>query len=44
MLRKLFEVLLPVPEGVQARDALVETEERLALSEEGEYACGGQRF
>ena len=33
MLRKLFEVLLPVPEGMQARDALAETEKRLTLSE-----------
>jgi hypothetical protein len=42
MLRKLFEVLLPVPEGMQARDALMETEKRLTLSEyeEGEYASG----
>src|SRR5678816_2080390 len=46
MLRKLFEVLLPVPEGMQARDALAETEKRLTLSEyeKGEYASGGQRF
>ena len=46
MLRKLFEVLLPVTEGMQARDALVETEKRLTLSEyeKGEYASGGQRF
>ena len=44
--RKLFEVLLPVAEGMQARDALVETEKRLTLSEyeKGEYASGGQRF
>src|SRR5258705_1523906 len=46
MLRKLFEVLLPVPEGMQARDALAETEKRLTLSEyeKGDYASGGQRF
>lgn len=46
MLRKLFEVLLPVPEGMQARDALAETEKRLTLSEyeKGEYESGGQRF
>jgi hypothetical protein len=46
MLRKLFEVLLSVPEGMQARDALAETEKRLTLSEyeKGEYASGGQRF
>lgn len=46
MLRELFEVLLPVPEGVQAREALALLEKRLTLSayEQGEYASGGRRF
>jgi len=46
MLRQLFEVLLPVPEGVQAREALAELEKRVTLTpyEQGEYASGGRRF
>jgi restriction system protein len=46
MLRELFEVLLPAPEGIQAREALASLEERLTLSpyEQGEYASGGRRF
>lgn len=46
MLRQLVEVLLPVPEGIQAREALAELEKRLTLSEyeKGEYASGGKRF
>ena len=46
MLRQLFEVLLPVAEGMQARDALEQLEKRLTLSdyEKGEYASGGKRF
>lgn len=46
MLRQLFEVLLPVPEGVQARDALGALEKRLTLSEyeQGDYPSGGRRF
>jgi restriction system protein len=46
MLRALFEVLMPVPEGVQAREALSALETRLTLSEyeKGEYASGGRRF
>jgi restriction system protein len=46
MLRQLFEVLLPLPEGMQARDALAELEKRLTLSEyeKGDYASGGKRF
>jgi len=40
MLRQLFEVLLPAPEGIQARDALAALEKRLTLSEyeQGDYA------
>lgn len=46
MLRQLFQILLPLPEGMQARDALAQLEQRIALSayEEGEYASGGKRF
>jgi len=46
MLRELFEVLLPAPDGTQARDALTQLERRLTLSEyeKGEYASGGRRF
>ena len=46
MLRALFEVLMPVPEGMQAREALSNLERRLTLSEyeKGEYASGGRRF
>jgi restriction system protein len=32
MLRTLFEVLLPVAEGMRARNPLMETEKRLTLS------------
>ena len=46
MLRKLFEVLLESDDGMQARDALAETANRLTLSdyEKGEFPSGGQRF
>lgn len=46
MLRQLFQVLLPAPEGVQARDALSALEKRLTLSEyeRGDYPSGGRRF
>jgi restriction system protein len=46
MLRALFELLMPVPEGMQAREALAALENRLTLSEyeKGEYASGGKRF
>lgn len=46
MLRKLFEILLPLPDGLPAREAL----ERLASSieltpyESGDYDSGGRRF
>lgn len=44
MLRKLFEILMPTPDGMQARDALAELEKRLTLTEyeKGEYASGGR--
>lgn len=46
MLRKLFEILMPMPDGMQARDALAELEKRLTLTEyeKGEYVSGGRRF
>ncbi|MFY9619658.1 MAG: restriction endonuclease [Pyrinomonadaceae bacterium] len=46
MLRTLFEFLMPMPEGMQARDALAELEKRLTLTpyEQGEYDSGGRRF
>ena len=46
MLRELFEVLMPVSDGMQAREALAALEKRLTLSnyENGEYASGGRRF
>lgn len=46
MLRALFELLMPLPEGMQARDALAALENRLTLSpyEAGNYPTGGKRF
>ncbi|HVQ35926.1 MAG TPA: winged helix-turn-helix domain-containing protein [Pyrinomonadaceae bacterium] len=46
MLRELFQLLLPIPEGMPAREALAQLEKRLTLSpyEQGEYASGGRRF
>lgn len=46
MLRTLFEFLMPMAEGMQARDALAELEKRLTLTpyEQGDYASGGRRF
>ena len=46
MLRALYELLIPVPEGMQAREALAALERRLTLSdyEAGTYASGGSRF
>jgi len=46
MLRALFEVLIPLPEGMRAREALSALEKRLTLSEyeKGDYASGGRRF
>lgn len=37
---------MPLPEGMQARDALAELETRLTLTdyEMGEYESGGRRF
>jgi restriction system protein len=46
MLRELFAILMPVPEGMQAREALAALEDRLTLSdyEKGQFASGGKRF
>ncbi len=46
MLRKLFEILMPTPDGMRARDALAELEKHLTLSEyeKGVYSTGGRRF
>lgn len=46
ILKKLFNVLLDHPDGIQAREAIEETEKRLTLTEheKGEYEKGGRRF
>lgn len=46
LLRKLFEVLLENPEGLQARLALAELGKRIKMSpyEAGSYESGGSRF
>ena len=46
MLRELYAILMPVDEGIQARDALGELANRLILSdyEAGDYPSGGRRF
>lgn len=46
LLRKLFEVLMAHPEGLQAKDALRELESRTELSEheKGYYENGDRRF
>ena len=46
MLRALFELLIPTPEGMRAQEALAAVEKRLKLSdyEAGNYASGGRRF
>jgi restriction system protein len=45
-LKKLFEILIPCPEGLQARDALAKLREQVKLTvyEEGTYAAGTPRF
>lgn len=45
-LRKLFEVLAPHPDGLQAKDALSRLEANLTLTEyeKGNYDSGAQRF
>ena len=46
LLRKLFEILMKHPEGLQAKDALAALAASVELSdyEAGEYASGGRRF
>src|ERR1017187_1077682 len=46
LLRKLFEILLRTPEGMQARDALAALANAIPLSEyeKGTYESGGRRF
>jgi len=46
LLRKLFEILIPQPDGLQARDALKELQQRIDLTEyeKGTYESGGSRF
>ena len=46
LLRKLFDILMPHPEGLPARDALALLREKVQLSEyeQGFYESGGQRF
>jgi restriction system protein len=46
MLRKLFEILIPNPEGLPAREALTALLGKVQLSEyeQGFYESGGQRF
>lgn len=46
LLRALFDILLKYPEGLQARDALIQLEQRIKLTEyeAGTYESGGRRF
>lgn len=46
VLRKLFEILIRHPEGLQAKDALAALAKSVELTEyeAGEYASGGRRF
>src|SRR5436309_2119579 len=45
-IRKLFELLIPHPEGLPAREALAALWEKVQLTdyEQGSYESGGQRF
>jgi restriction system protein len=45
-LRKLFEILMPHPEGMQARDAIAALGQSMNLTEyeKGTYESGGRRF
>jgi restriction system protein len=44
--RNLFQLLIPHPDGLQARGALAALEDRVHLSdyEKGTYESGGRRF
>jgi restriction system protein len=46
LLRKLFEILMPHADGMQARDALIALETAIPPTEfeKGSYASGGRRF
>jgi restriction system protein len=46
LLRRLFEILMPLSDGMQARDALAALERAVKLTdyETGTYASGGRRF
>lgn len=46
LLRTLFEVLIPSPEGMAARDALAAVESKTTLTdfERGDFPSGGRRF
>lgn len=46
LLRKLFEILMPITDGIQARDALAKLAEAVPLTEyeQGSYGTGGRRF
>jgi restriction system protein len=46
LLRALFEILMPLPDGMQARDALAALGRKVKLTEyeSGFYESGGQRF
>jgi restriction system protein len=45
-IRKLFEILMPHPDGLQAREALAALREKVQLTEyeQGSYESGRQRF
>jgi restriction system protein len=45
-IRKLFDILIPHPDGMPAREALAALREKVQLSEyeQGSYESGGQRF
>lgn len=44
--RKLFEILIPLPDGMKAQEALIALESKLELTdyEKGNYPSGGRRF
>ena len=46
LLRKAFEILIPLPEGLPARDVLAAVERAIPLTpyEEADYSSGGRRF
>jgi restriction system protein len=46
LMQALFELLMPLSDGMQARDALSALEKRVALTpyESGSYSSGGRRF